>query len=84
MQLAMALHRMLPSQNWDQVGTRKQLISELNTWPACSLIPCYTRNIANTGVGLRAERLAKPYSYDILISLLLTGLSRRFPQWHLL
>ncbi len=51
-------------------------------WPACSPPPCHTRRVTTPGVGFRAERLARPYSYDFFHSLLQTGLSRRFPDQH--
>ena len=50
-----------------QLGRAKRVISELNTWPACTLCPCHTRNVTVTGVGVGAERLARPFSYDSLI-----------------
>ncbi len=43
------------------------MISELNTWPACTPDPCHTRDVAVTSVGLGAERLAGPFSYDSFI-----------------
>ena len=63
----LASRRMWPSPQSDKVGTRYELISELNGWPACTPSPCNTRGITVASVGFGAERLAKPFSYDSFI-----------------
>lgn len=48
-------------------GHASVVISELNTWPACTSGPYHTRDVAIAGVGFEAERLAEPFSYDSFI-----------------
>ena len=56
----------------------KMLISELDGWPACTPCPCHTRDITIASVGVGAERLARPFSYDSFIRNSRPVLSRRF------
>jgi hypothetical protein len=45
----------------------KLVISELHGWPACTPCPCHTHDVTVISVGFRAERLARPFSYDSFI-----------------
>ncbi len=48
-------------------SARETVISELNSWPACTPCQCYTHSVTAIGVWLGAERLARSFSYDSFI-----------------
>ena len=71
---------MLPSDRSDSVGTRNQLISELNTLPTDAPLQRFKRGLttALTWLGARVARYAFPVR--LFHSRLPAGLSRRYPD----
>ena len=71
----------LPSSPFDGVGTRKQLISELNNHACVAPSTHATPTFVTKGrVGDWAELWLNFTRMSVYISLLLTGLARRFPN----
>jgi len=78
--LALATTLVLPSDRSDSVGTRNQLISELNTLPTDAPLQRFKRGLttALAWLGARVARYAFPVR--LFHSRLHAGLSRRYPE----
>jgi len=58
----------------------KVMISELNGWPACTSLRCYTHEVTLISVRFEAEVTGYAFLVRLFHSLLHAGLSRRFPR----
>ena len=73
MPLAIACHEMLRSHHSYVVRTRKRVISELNSPPACTLWRCYTKAVASFRVRLWAEVISYIFFVGLFHSQLQSG-----------
>ena len=56
------------------------VISEVNTWPACTPVFCFTRDLTVAGARLGAKMVRYSFLVRLFHPRLHAGLSRRFPR----